>query len=314
MKAKSLPLTHKQFLRRVDLGTLQLFVDCCRTGSLLMAAEQANLAVSSVSKRIRLLEDSVQVPLLRRHARGVVPTVAGEAFLQHARRLIQGATQMHVDMVDFAKGVTGRVRIAVSASVLQQYLPEQIASFARMHPTVAIDVAETSSQNVIAAVRGQDVEFGICAEVQDEQGLERRAYRMDPLVMLVPKHHVLARMDDIAFADALDNEFIGMQGSSVIQVQMEKSAAEADAPLRQRIRVATVQSMCRMVEQGMGIGVVPQVAASSLADPALTHQVSIKDAWSQQILWTYARRFDALSESAQLLINHLHQISDAEMD
>lgn len=305
MKTKSIALSHKQFLRRMDLGTLQLFVDCCRTGSLLMAAEQADLAVSSVSKRIRLLEESVQTSLLRRHARGVVPTVAGEAFLQHAKGLIQAATQMHVDMLDFAKGVTGRVQIAVSASVLQQYLPEQIALFAKMHPSVAIDVSEMSSQSVIAAVRSQDAELGICAEVEDSQGLERLPYHKDPLVLLVPKRHPLAKRKEIDFAAALEDEFIGMQGSSVIQSLMEKSAAKADAALRQRIRVATVHSMCRLVEQGMGIGVMPQETAASLADPALTQVIHLKDPWADQTLWCYARRFEALTESAALFMNHI---------
>ena len=305
MDSKSLSLTHKQFLRRLDLGTLQLFVDCCRTGSLLMAAEQSNLAVSSVSKRIRLLEESVQTSLLRRHARGVVPTPAGEALLIHARGLIQAATQMHIDLLDFAKGMTGRVQIAVSASVLQQYLPEQIASFARAHPTVAIDVSEMSSQSVVAAVRSQSAVLGICAELEDDQGLARRAYRKDPLVLLVPKDHDLANCQEIAFALTLENEFIGMQGSSVIQALMEKSAAEVDSALRQRIRVTTVHSLCRLVEQGMGIGVIPLETARSLADPRLTHVVRLTDAWSEQTLWIYARRFDTLSESAQLFLSHI---------
>ncbi len=305
MKSKALPLTHKQFLRRLDLGTLQLFVDCCRTGSLLMAAEQANLAVSSVSKRIRLLEESVQVSLLRRHARGVEPTSAGEAFLQHARGMIQAATQMHLEMLDYARGVTGRVRIAVSASVLQQYLPEQIASFAKVHPTVAIDVSESSSQDVIDAVRGHHAELGICAEIEDDQGLEREAYRKDPLVLLVPRQHPLARRKTIHFVEALDNEFIGMQGSSVIQSLMEKSAADAESALRQRIRVATVHSMCRLVEQGMGIGVMPEKTAKSLADAVLTRMIHLQDAWADQTLWIYARRLDALDESAKLFVNHV---------
>lgn len=305
MISKALPLTHKQFLRRLDLGTLQLFVDCCRTGSLLMAAEQANLAVSSVSKRIRLLEDSVQAQLLQRHARGVLPTLAGEALLRHAKGLIQSATQMHVDMMDFAKGVTGRVQIAVSASALQQYLPEQIASFAKMHPTVAIDVSEMSSQSVIATVRSQDAELGICAEVEDDQGLERKAYRKDPLVLIVPKQHPLAEQAEIDFASALQEEFIGMQGSSVIQGLMEKSASEADSVLRQRIRVATVHSLCRLVEQGMGIGVIPQETANSLADPKLSRIVRLTDAWSKQTLWIYARRFNELGESPRLFMSHI---------
>ena len=176
-----------------------------------------------------------------------------------------------------------------------------------MHPTVAIDVSESSSQDVIDAVRGLHAELGICAEIEDDQGLERQPYRKDPLVLLVPRQHPLARRKAIHFAEALDSEFIGMQGSSVIQSLMEKSAADAESALRQRIRVATVHSMCRLVEQGMGIGVMPEKTAQSLADAALTRMIHLQDPWADQTLWIYARRFDALDESAKLFVSHVLQ-------
>ena len=70
----------RSFVRQLDLASLDLFVLICQTGSIGAAAEQGQLAISSVSKRIKELENAVHTPLLVRHARGVVPTPAGECL------------------------------------------------------------------------------------------------------------------------------------------------------------------------------------------------------------------------------------------
>ncbi|MFM8556555.1 MAG: LysR family transcriptional regulator, partial [Betaproteobacteria bacterium] len=75
------PATFSAFIRRIDLSTLELFVSICSAGSIAAAASRGGLAVSSLSKRISLLEEAAGCVLLERHARGVRPSAAGEALL-----------------------------------------------------------------------------------------------------------------------------------------------------------------------------------------------------------------------------------------
>ena len=301
--AKTLGLS--AFVRRLDLSTLDLFVSICAHGSIAAAAERGQLAVSSLSKRVSLLEEAAGCALLERHARGVRPTLAGEAVLRHAKALIAGVGQLHEDLRSFALGRLGSVHIAASASAVELYLPEDIAQFAASHPDVAIDLTQRVSSEVLQAVRDGRVDFGLCGASDAGEGLERRPYRMDQLVLLVPVTHPLGRRRRVDFSLSLDYEQIGVEGSSQVQTLLEVAAAQAGRSLRQRIRVASIGSMCRMVESGLGIAVLPRGMVELAARPGLSKMVALTDAWARLQLFVYARRFDQLSKPAELMLTHL---------
>ena len=81
-------LPDRNFVRRVDLTSLQLFVAVCELGSIGRAAEREFIAASAISKRLSDLEATLGTPLLYRHARGVDLTPAGESLLHHARSVL----------------------------------------------------------------------------------------------------------------------------------------------------------------------------------------------------------------------------------
>ena len=84
----SIKSSERNFARRIDLTSLQLFVAVCELGSIGKAAEREFIAASAVSKRLSDLEATLDTPLLYRHARGVDLTPAGESLLHHARSVL----------------------------------------------------------------------------------------------------------------------------------------------------------------------------------------------------------------------------------
>src|SRR5256885_13195348 len=76
-------------MKDLDLTTLRLFVAACDLGNIARAGEQQHIGSSAISKRMALLEEQVQAPLLERHRRGVVPTAAGLMLLEHARAMLR---------------------------------------------------------------------------------------------------------------------------------------------------------------------------------------------------------------------------------
>ncbi|WP_223871614.1 LysR family transcriptional regulator [Candidatus Dactylopiibacterium carminicum] len=104
-------LSSRSFLRQLDLGTLDLFVLICESGSIARAAERGQLAASALSKRISELEHVIDAPLLERHARGVRPTFVGEQLAQHDHGILDGVERLRGDLTEFSHGVHGRVRL-----------------------------------------------------------------------------------------------------------------------------------------------------------------------------------------------------------
>ena len=102
--------SERNFARRIDLTSLQLFVAVCELGSIGRAAEREFIAASAISKRLSDLEATLGTTLLYRHARGVDLTPAGESLLHHARSVLYSLEKMQGELSEYADGVRGHVR------------------------------------------------------------------------------------------------------------------------------------------------------------------------------------------------------------
>jgi len=300
----------RSFARRIDLTSLQLFVAVCEQGSIGRAAEQEFIAASAVSKRLSDLEATVGAPLLERHSRGVRLTAAGDSLLHHARSLLYGLEKMQGELQEYAGGVRGHVRIHANISAIVQFLPEDLGSFARAHPEVKIDLEEHLSSEVLDAVRQGAADIGICRLPTGgangaAETLQRRSYRPDQLVLVVPQGHALAGRSAMAFEDALDCDIVSLQAHSSLSLAMQQAAAAAGRTLKLRIRVTGLDAMCRMIDNGLGIGVLPERAFTLMQGVGRLRAVPLTDAWAQRELQLVARDFDALPATARMLVEHL---------
>ncbi|MFL9927372.1 LysR family transcriptional regulator [Herbaspirillum lusitanum] len=286
-------LSSRSFLRQLDLGTLDLFVLICDSGSIARAAERGQLAASALSKRVAELEAMIGAPLLERHARGVRPTFLGEQLIAHAGAILEDVERLRVDLSELSRGVRGRVRLSASASAVEQFLPADLALFAQRHPDIRIDLRQCSSSTVVHAVLNHEADLGICCLSDEVSSLQSRPYRTERLVLVTPPDHPLAALEKLEYAQALDYEQIGVRGSSTIQTVLNRAAGKARRILRQRIEVDSLSAMCSMIECGMGLGVMPVGVFENLGQRRL-HAIELSDDWAVRALNLYAIDFAAL--------------------
>ena len=121
----------RRHIRDTDLKTLRLFVAVCDHRNIAQAAAEAHIEPSAISKRIAQLESELGVPLLSRARRGVQPTAAGVALLEHARNVLFTMERMVSDVAAFGGGLKGRVSVCASVSAIAETLLDDIASFMR---------------------------------------------------------------------------------------------------------------------------------------------------------------------------------------
>ncbi|GKT13706.1 LysR family transcriptional regulator [Acidovorax sp. SUPP2522] len=299
--------SERSFARRIDLTSLQLFVAVCELGSIGRAAEREFIAASAVSKRLSDLETAVDTALLYRHSRGVTLTPAGESLLHHARTVLFGLERMQGELSEYADGVRGHVRMHANISAIVQFLPEDLGAFARAHSQVKIDLQEHLSPDVLQAVREGAADLGLChtGTAAEPEGLQSRPYRSDRLVLVVPQGHALSRHAAIKFEAILDCDIVGLQANSSISLAMHQAAAQAGRPLRQRIQVTGLDAMCRMIDNGLGVGLLPDRAFALMRGVGQLQSVALDEPWGQRELRLVARDFDTLPVTARLLVEHL---------
>ena len=301
----------RSFTRRLDLTSLQLFVAVCERGSIGKAAEQEFMAPSAVSKRLSDLESAVGTTLLYRHARGASPTPAGQSLLHHARSVLFSLDKMQGELSEYADGVRGHVRVHANISAIVQFLPEDLGSFTRLHDQVKIDLEEHLSSEVVRAVQEGAADLGIChtgvsGPLPD---LQTRPYRQDQLVLIVPQAHPLAGEKQLAFADSLDWDHVGLHANSSIYQAMHQAATTAGRGIRLRIRVTGLDAMCRMIHNGLGVGLMPRRAFELMHGVGELTCVALTDDWATRQIDLVARDFSTLPVTARLLVAHLGEQS-----
>lgn len=297
----------RSFTRRLDLTSLQLFVAVCERGSIGKAAEQEFMATSAVSKRLSDLESAVGATLLYRHARGASPTPAGQSLLHHARSVLFSLDKMQGELSEYADGVRGHVRVHANISAIVQFLPEDLGSFIRQHDAIKIDLEEHLSTEVLRAVHEGAADLGIChaGATGQRSELQIRPYRQDQLALVVPSRHPLSNAKTLAFADSLDWDHVGLHANSSIYLAMHAAAAEVGRGIRLRIRVTGLDAMCRMIHNGLGVGLMPRRAFELMHGVGELTCIPLTDAWATRQIDLVARDFSTLPVTARLLVTHL---------
>jgi DNA-binding transcriptional LysR family regulator len=302
--------SERNFARRIDLTSLQLFVAVCELGSIGKAAEREFIAASAVSKRLSDLEAALDTPLLYRHTRGVDLTPAGQSLLHHARSVLYSLEKMQGELSEYAAGVRGHVRVHASISAIVQFLPEDLGAFISQHPEVKIDLEEHLSTEVVRAVQEGAADLGIGNTADGCGDLQTLPYRQDRLVLIVPRGHALTAHQSLAFEDSLDFDHVGLHSNSSIYLAMRDAAALAGRTIKLRIHVTGLDAMCRMIHNGLGVGVMPQRAFELMHGVGALEAITLTNDWATRQIELVARDFSSLPVTARLLVDHLTAHAD----
>ncbi|MFL5336410.1 MAG: LysR family transcriptional regulator [Geminicoccaceae bacterium] len=290
-----------------DLIDLSLFRHVVEAGSITHGAERAHLALAAASTRIRNMEKSLGAPLLRRNRQGVIPTPAGRTLLQHARALLAQAERLREDLSSFTGGLAGQIRVLSNTNALTEFLPEALGAFLARHPQVSVDLEERLSDEIVGLIAEGVGDIGIVAGTVDTGRLETYPFRSDRFVLVVPKGHPLAAHASIPFADVLEHDFVGLDRASALQRFLSDKAGRIGRPLRLRVQLRSFDAVCRMVEAGVGLGVVPETTAQRAARTMAISTVDLQDSWAVRDLTLCIRAMGELPPSARQLMEHLRQ-------
>ena len=290
---------------RFDLVDLQLFIAVAETRSITNGAQRLHLALASASARIKGLEQALGVLLLTRGRRGVELTPAGESLLDHARIVIQNVEAMRGDLAAFARGVKATVRFFANTSGLSEYLPKTLAAFLGQHPDISVDVEERESSDIAHAILTGAADLGLAAEHALPDTIERIPFSEDRLVLIAARGDELAKRRQVDFSEMLERDFVGLITSSALHAHVTGHAARLGARLRFRARLNNFDAIGQMVAAGIGVAVMPEVAARRCARSMKINVIRIRDSWANRRLAICARSFKSLPRPAKQLADHL---------
>lgn len=294
---------------RFDITDMRLFLHVAEAGSITRGAERSHIALASASARIRGMEDTLGVPLLVRSRHGVETTAAGRTLIHHARLVLRQIEKMHGELGEYAKGVKGRVRLLCNTAALTEFLPEVLLTFMSAYPNIDIDLEERPSHDIVQAIAGGQADVGIVADSVDLAGLETAPFRRDRLVVVAANGHPMVSAlrkggsPALEFENILDFDFIGLAGDSALQRHLAEHAARSGKRMKYRTRLGSFDAICRMVENGVGIGVVPETAAIRCQRSMAIQRIPLANPWAERQLTICVRQSETLPFFTRQLID-----------
>ena len=292
---------------RFDLVDLALFVAVAEARSITRGAAGANLALASASARIKGLEQSLGVALLKRGRHGVVLTAAGESLLGHARIVLHDVEVLRGDLACYARGLKTSVRLLANTAGLTEHLPKALAAFLRENPQINVDVEERESADIAQAIAAGAADVGLAIDLALPAGLLRFPFCDDRLVLVVAPQDEFANRRRVGFAEVVGRAFVGLASAAALQAHLEAQAARLGSRLTFRARLKDFDAVCQMVAAGVGVAVMPEAAARRCARAMKLKLMWLRDPWATRKLVIGVRDLAALSRPAQHLVEHLRR-------
>ncbi len=124
----------------MDWDKLRVFYVVAETGSFTHAGESLNLSQSAVSRQISGLEDSLDVPLFHRHARGLVLTEQGERLYGSVHEVYAKLAMTEARIRERKESPKGPLRITTTIAFGSVWLTARMAEFLSLYPDIDVSL------------------------------------------------------------------------------------------------------------------------------------------------------------------------------
>src|SRR3546814_427174 len=166
----------------MDIELARTFVEIVSTGSFIKAADRLHVAQTTVSARVRLLEQQLGRPLFVRNKAGATLTPAGEQFSRFAPAFLQ-LWQRARQQVAVPEGHRAVLTVGSEVSLWQPLLLEWVRMMRRSHPDIALRVHVDVPNDLITHVAAGLVEIAISYVTQLRPGLKIDLFMEEELVL-----------------------------------------------------------------------------------------------------------------------------------
>src|SRR5580704_3740640 len=243
----------------MEISQVETFMAVATFGGFHRAAEALHISQPAVSARIKALEESLGVSLFTRSRGGLVVSDAGRTFRPHAEQLLRTASlaRQAVHAAQPASGIPLQIAAALSISVY--FLPDVLQRFQQTHPAVNISIRPGHSKEVLEMVLNEEAEIGLARSLQHPE-VETISLRDDPLLLIAhprrgPAHTRRATLEKVASWPLIFYDH-GSSDWTLTHSLFRRAGLMPNVALE----VDSIETAKRMVERGLGLSFLPQLA------------------------------------------------------
>ncbi|MEK6771983.1 MAG: LysR family transcriptional regulator, partial [Pseudomonadota bacterium] len=239
----------------LTLRQLKVFEAVARHLNYTRAAEELHLTQPAVSMQVKQLEESLGVALFEQLGKRIHLTETGTEVLGYARSITQQLDELE-GVLNSMKGLGGgRLRISV-ATTANYFIPTLLGSFSRRYPDVTISLDVTNRETLLRQLTENTVDLVVMGQPPVEADVEAEAFMDNPLVVVAPLDHPLAKEKRIPLARLQEEIFLVRESGSGTRIAMERFFSERGMRLKTGMEVGSNEAIKQSVQAGLGLGLL----------------------------------------------------------
>lgn len=238
---------------------LQAFIAVMQQKSVSKAAKQLHLTQPAISKRLRGLEQELEVRLFDHIGRQIQPTAAALRLLPQAERWLADYQEIRRSLNEGQQDIAGRLTIGTSHHIGLHHLPLLLKGFVQRYPKVALEIRFVDSEQAHQAVLAGELELAfLTLPPERHTRLSYQEIWLDDLLFVAAPFHPLAQAKNLALADLLP--FPAILPSASTYTSQITLAAFAQQQLKPQATMTTnpLESIRMLVSIGLGWSALPQ--------------------------------------------------------
>jgi DNA-binding transcriptional LysR family regulator len=242
-------------MKNATLHQLKVFEAVARNLSFTRAAEELHLTQPTVSIQIRQLGDIVGLPLLEQVGKRTHLTEAGRELLTVCHEVFDGLSRFEM-LVSDMKGVkAGKLRLAVITTA-KYFVPRLLGPFCDLYPGIEVSLKVTNRERILQRLMDNEDDLYILGQPPEHMDVQVEPFLDNPLVVLAPSNHPLAREKHISVQRLAEEPFLMRESGSGTRLATERFFAEQGLSVKVRMELGSNEAIKQAVAGGLGLAVL----------------------------------------------------------
>lgn len=245
------------------LRQLQFLTALADHGSFSRAAEASLVAQPTLSAAIKDIETLLGTQLVEREARGARLTAAGELAVEQARRILADAEELVTRARGAGAPLTGPFRLGAIPTIAPFVLPGALKGLRTAYPDLKLYLREDKTADLLAALRTRTLDAAIIALPWTTPGIETLTLGDDPFLLASPHGHRLIDKPKLGVRDLAGENVLLLEEGHCMRDHALSVCAMPGVERQDDLAATSLQTMVQMVAGGLGISLIPKIAAEA---------------------------------------------------
>lgn len=242
-------------MNQATLHQLRVFEAAARHGSFTRAAEELFLTQPTISMQIKQLTKSVGIPLFEQVGKRLYLTEAGRELFATCKDIFNTLAQFEMKVADLKGLKQGQLRLAVITTA-KYFIPRLLGSFCQLYPGIDISLQVTNHEGILERMTSNQDDLYIMSQIPEHLDIYYQAFLENPLLVLAPVNHPLAKEKNIPISRLANEAFIMREPGSGTRRAVQELFDRNDVQVKVKLELGSNEAIKQAIAGGLGISVL----------------------------------------------------------